>query len=177
MDSLVRDKIAWDIWSFLSHHGFWITVSHLSGLRNFQADSASRTFNKFTEYTISDDLFQTLNSLFGPFDIDLFASYLNFKVKPYVSWGPDPFSQFVDAFTIPWNFSNPFVHAPYSVIYKCLQKIQEEQVDLVTMLIPNWPSQPWFPIMLGLLIAYPIFIQKLHLFLPWDPTTISSLSN
>ena len=121
-------------------------------------------------------MFQTFVDLVGPFDIDLFASYLNYKMKPYVSWGPDPYATYVDAFSIPWFFNNPFAFPPYSVIHKCLQKIEVEEINRVTMLLPNWPSQPWFPIMLRLLIAHPIYIPQVLLFLPWDPLTQSSLS-
>ena len=74
-------------------------------------------------------------------------------------------------------FNNPFAFPPYSVIHKCLQKIEVEEINRVTMLLPNWPSQPWFPIMLRLLIAHPIYIPQVLLLLPWDPLTQSSLSH
>ena len=55
-------------------------------------------------------MFQTFVDLVGPFDIDLFASYLNYKMKPYVSWGPDPYATYVDAFSIPWFLGGLSLH-------------------------------------------------------------------
>ena len=36
-------------------------------------------------------------------DIDLFASRINYRLKPYVSYKPDPGAVAVDAFTIQWS--------------------------------------------------------------------------
>lgn len=35
-------------------------------------------------------VFADINTLWGPFCVDLFASRLNFKVSTYASWKPDP---------------------------------------------------------------------------------------
>ena len=36
-------------------------------------------------------------------NIDLFASRLNYRLKPYVSYKPDPGTVAVDAFTVQWS--------------------------------------------------------------------------
>ena len=41
--------------------------------------------------------------MWGPFDIDLFASRLNFKIPTYVSWKPDPYAKYVNALFMQWK--------------------------------------------------------------------------
>ncbi|OMJ18514.1 hypothetical protein AYI69_g6982 [Smittium culicis] len=52
------------------------------------ADTPSRLTAQ-TEWSVSDSKFDTLNSQFGPHDVNLFASNLNKKLKTYYSWFPE----------------------------------------------------------------------------------------
>ena len=60
----------------------------------------------------------------GPFQIDLFASRLNYKVHDYVSWKPYPGPKFVNAFHMNWANLYFYCFPPFSVIASCLQKIE-----------------------------------------------------
>ena len=45
--------------------------------------------------------------------IDLFPSRINAQVQPYVSFRPDPFAKYVDAFTLNWDkFEKPYIYVP-----------------------------------------------------------------
>ena len=46
-------------------------------------------------------------------NIDLFASRLNYQLKPYVSWMPDQETCLVDAFTLDWG-SRYVMHSLHS---------------------------------------------------------------
>ena len=57
-------------------------------------------------------------------NIDLFASRLNYRLKPYVSYKPDPGTVAVDAFTVQWSQHVFYAFPPISGIMRTLQKIQ-----------------------------------------------------
>ena len=55
-----------------------------------------------TEWSLVSEGFKFITESFGQFEIDLFASRLNFKLQPYSLWKPDPTANFVDAFSASW---------------------------------------------------------------------------
>lgn len=83
-------------------------------------------------------------------DIDLFASRINTKCERYASWKKDPGSEKIDAFTIKWNAFFFYAFPPFSIILKCLQKIKKDQARGI-MVVPEWPSQPWYPMYISML--------------------------
>ena len=87
-------------------------------------------------------------------NIDLFASRLNNQLDAYCSWKPDPGCTYVDAFSINWSNFNFFAFPPFSLIPKCVQKIIQDKAKGI-LLIPVWPTQTWFPLVLQLLYSQP----------------------
>ena len=51
----------------------------------------------------------------------------------------------------------PMRTPPWNLIGQVLKKAEEQAVDLV-LVAPVWPSQPWYPKLLSLLIAQPLRI-------------------
>ena len=86
--------------------------------------------------------------------VDLFASAINKQMPQYVSWKPDPLAWAIDAFTISWKNLNFYAFPPFSIVPIVLQKLQQDQATGICIL-PNWPTQAWFPVMLQLLINHP----------------------
>ena len=81
-------------WYFAELKGIWISITYIPGWLNTDSDKGSRVFNANTKWALSQCIFHKIVyhfRSFGPFIRDLFASRLNFKIKPYVSWGQDPF--------------------------------------------------------------------------------------
>lgn len=99
----VCDRIATEIWERCITTRNWLTAAHIPGLLNVDADEASRKFNDRTEWELHNDTFDALCEQWGRPDIDLFASRLNFKLERYVSWKPDPYALYIDAFTVDWT--------------------------------------------------------------------------
>lgn len=166
--SLPCNQMAREIWEWCIPRGVWITVSHIPGKDNIVADRASRIFDDSTEWKLDSNIFREVTRILGQPNIDMFASRLNCQITPYVSWFSDPNALAVDAFTIEW--SNYFVYAfpPFSVLPHTLQKIEREK-SLAILIAPNWPSQPWYPKLLRLLIKRPILLppQKTNVHLPF----------
>lgn len=95
---------------------------------------------------------------FGPFDIDLFASSINNKCNLYVSWFPDPGSVAVDAFTLSWKNLKFYAFPPFILLPRVLRKIIDDEAT-GTLIVPWWPSQPWFPLLNRLLISDPLILS------------------
>ena len=157
------DSLSKEIWLWCIERDIWISACHIPGSTNVDADTESRKINNSTEWSLNMDVFSDLDKLWGPFQIDLFASRLNFKVPSYVSWKPDPGAQYVNAFFMSWKEYYFYAFPPFSVIAACLQKIEQDQATGV-LLVPVWQTQPWFTPLLHLLVDNPVLLpQSTHL--------------
>ena len=82
--------------------------------------------NMETEWTLNQGVYcDAIAKLGVKPDIDLFASRLNYKVKPFVAYQPDQ-AFAIDAFTLSWESYLFYAFPPFSLIALALQKIQEE---------------------------------------------------
>ena len=88
--------------------------------------------------------------MYGPFDVDLFASRLNAKKAQYVARYPEPEAMAIDAFTLKWNHDMLYIFPPFSLIPKILQKLQFDQGNAV-LIAPIWTTQSWWPRLMNLL--------------------------
>ena len=125
--SVSCDEIAKKIWEFCIHNNTHISAAHIPGKHNILANLASRKFQDSAEWMLEPKIFDYVIRQFGRPDIDTFSSRLTKQITVYASWLPDPESSFIDAFTINWN--NIFTYTfppPFSIIWRMLQKIQEE---------------------------------------------------
>ena len=95
-----------------------------------------------------------LSAVHIPGCTNLFASVLNAQLPSYVSWNPDPYAMFVDAFIIPWTGEYFYAFPPFSLIHKCLKKIDAEKAEGV-LVVPAWTTQTWYPRVLQVLTQAP----------------------
>ena len=86
--------------------------------------------------------------------IDLFASRLNKQINCYASWKPDPEATYVDAFSISWNNHLFYAFPPFSLIARCLQKIEIENSEGI-IIVPMWETQPWYSQLLRMITDVP----------------------
>lgn len=92
-----------EIWSWCIHRGIWLTIAHIPGKNNIVADRESRQHRSEIEWTLNQELYEEgICKLSVKPDIDFFASRLNYRLKPYLSYKPDPGAVAVDAFTVQW---------------------------------------------------------------------------
>ena len=170
--SKMCNSVALQIWDFCILHNIWLTAAHTPGRCNVEADRASREFhNRDTEWKLNQSLLaNALSTLkFHP-EIDLFASRLNKQFNKYVAYRPDPEAVAVDAFTMSWSKLNFYCFPPFSCIPKVLQKIQTEKAKGI-LVAPKWPTQPWYPVLISMLIKEPVVLKpaKHLLSLPESP--------
>ena len=134
-----------------------LVFQHLPGAQNVIADEESRKFDDDKEWMIVKPIFDVIVEHFGQFSIDLFASRLNAQLSRYVSWRPDPDSEYIDAFSRSWKNINFYAFPPFSVIVKCLQKIVVDKAEGI-LVVPLWTGQTWFPKILSLLCQNPLVL-------------------
>ena len=125
------NAIANRIWVWCKEKDIWLTIAHIPGKLNVEADANSRKFNDATEWKLNCDIFQKLIEKVGKPDIDLFASRLNCQLKPCVSRQPDPEAVAVDAFTINWSGHFSYAFPPFSLIQRVLLKLERESADVL----------------------------------------------
>ena len=81
-NEVTREVIMWCMARHLT-----LSVSHLAGKLNVEADRASRNFhNSNTGWSLAPSVFDELKAKWGEPDIDMVASRLNYKVSQYVAW-------------------------------------------------------------------------------------------
>lgn len=160
--SAVCNQLAFDIWSWCIERKLWLSVTHIPGKCNVEADFGSRQLiNKDTEWELNEEVFTILTTLWGVPEIDLFASRLNYKLSNYVAWRPDPHAQHIDAFTMSWSNMFSYAFPPFSLLGKVLQKVSEDYGELI-LVMPDWPSAAWFSMVAHLLADYPLLLPRMH---------------
>jgi len=171
--SAICNEIAHEIWMWAIHKKVWLSIEHLPGDLNFYADFESRNPNERTEWSLNPEVFQQISNIFGDPDIDLFAARSNFKVERFCSWRPEPGAFYVNAFALQWHKFYFYCFPPFSLIARCLQKIQREEAEGI-ILVPLWTTQGWFSVLLKMLIADPIMLPRRRdlLTLPHKPQQV-----
>ena len=72
-------------------------------------------------------------------------------------WQPDPKAKYIDAFSIVWS---GFFYAfpPFCLASRCVQKIIQGKATGI-LVIPLWPTQPFFSVVLSLLMEVPRMLK------------------
>ena len=148
------DHLAHEIWDWAIHQDSWISAVHIPGTTNLEADEQSRNFSDKHEWALNNHVFKDIFSVYQELNLDLFASRLNNKLSKFCSWKPDPDCAHVDAFSINWSSYHFYAFPPFSLIPRCLQKVIQDRAKGV-LVVPLWPTQSWFPLLLQQLYQQP----------------------
>ena len=135
-----------------------LTSYHLPGLSNGLADGESRDF-RLSDFKLTKSLFTNISQKWGPFSMDLFATFENRQTPRFASFTPQPEASWVDSMKHTWEHEYPWAHPPFSMIGRVLQKVENENSTLV-ILTPLWPAQPWFPLLLRSMVDLPIILPR-----------------
>ena len=90
-------------------------------------------------------------------EINLFASRLNTQLLRFFSYRPDPFAEVTNAFSVSWEDKKVYRFPPFAYIGKILQNISADK-STGLLVVPNWPTQIWFPFLMDMLISEPFII-------------------
>ena len=135
------------VWSINSTLG----CTHISGELNGRADDLSRRKlkNDRIDWTLhNSDMMCVWKTLQFTPNIDLFASHLNYKYKPYCSYMRDPGAMHIDCFTLNWANWRPYAFPPFSILDRVLAKIEEDSIRDIAVIAAVWLSATFFAMML-----------------------------
>lgn len=150
-------RIAKRVWEWCDERNHSIFATYIKSKDNFIADELSRSNEYYSEWALGDHYFSQICKFLGKPDVDLFASYNNYKCSTYCSWRPDPKASFVDAFSFEWKGSHFYAFPPFAVVGKVLQKIRDEQSMLIVV-APSWSSQPWYPYYMSMAVSEILYL-------------------
>ena len=161
------DSISREIWFWCMDRHIHLSAAHVPGIENHEADEESRTENDDTEWALNEELFNSIHEKYPELTIDLFASRVNHKLRKYVARRPDPNAIAIDAFSITWTNVLFFIFPPFSLLPRILQKVEEDGSEAI-LIAPVWPTQSWWPSLLGLIVgqAYKLPNPQKILYLP-----------
>jgi hypothetical protein len=153
------------IWQWCEKREIYVTACYIKSADNSIADMESRRSHPDAEWTLLNTGFRIVVSNFGFPEIDLFADRINKKCNKYASWKLDPDALVIDAFTISWSDYYFYAFPPVSCVLKALRKIiNDKAVGIVV--VPAWPSQPWYPLFTSLIISKLIKLDSSYFFIP-----------
>ena len=156
------------LWDWCLDNNMWLTTSHIPEKENTLADAESRKSRKETQWTLDRGIFhEAVTKIHVEHQIDLFASRLSYQLRPFVAYQPDPKAMTINTFSISWKPYVFYAFPPFSFIPKVLQKIQAVEATEL-LVVPCLPTQPWWPLVIRLLVEEPLVLSKKkhNLFLP-----------
>ena len=159
--SRVLASLSRDFWQWCLQRQITVSAAHIPGILNVNADRESRYHLDSSDWKLYPAVFQALQNRWGPLDIDLFASRLTNQLPRFVSWKPDPLSEAVDAFFLQWNKVKGYAFPPFCLLGRCLSQVLRQQVPRLVLVAPVWKTQPWYPLLLDLLIDPPVLLPQI----------------
>ena len=94
------------------------------------------------------------------------ATHLSAQLERFYNWRPVPRVEAVDAFLQDWAAVRGYANSPWCLIMRCLKKVANERVTLM-MIMPLWPTQPWFSVLMSMCADPPRSLpQRVDILLP-----------
>jgi len=152
-------QLARAVWAEAIDLNVELRAKHLAGVENVHADYLSRLESPY-EWRLHPNVFKFMDRLWGPHTCDRFASLMTTQLPVYNSLFYDPLTSGVDALAQQdWAKHNNFVNAPFHLISKILNVIQNQGAE-ATIVAPWWPAQPWFADLKRMSVAVPVRLRN-----------------
>ena len=143
-----------------------VFATYIPGKLNVRADQLSRVKRDRTDWMLNRREFRAVEQRWGPFTLDAFATRLNRQLPRYCSWRPDPEATLVDALQQDYTKERAWANPPFNLIGRFLARIKRQRATAVVV-VPAWPTQPWWPLLAEMLTAEPVLLpHRSDLFLP-----------
>lgn len=141
----VLQALALDIFRICLKYNVNLEMVWIPRLENEKADYLSRIVD-LDDWGISAYIFDLIESLWGPHEIDWFASDDNFKLTVFYSRFWNVYSTGMDAFRVDWRGVNGLFVPPVSLIPRVLVYMRQCKA-FGTLILPYWPSASFWPIL------------------------------
>ena len=165
---LVKNTFWFLVESHINLHVTWIPRE----LNQF-ADDLSK-FMDTSDWMLHKDWFTYFDKKWGPFDIDLFASYMNHQVPRYYSRCHTPDCAGVDSFAHYWG-RNCWANPPFSIMSRVLQHAEACKAR-VCLVMPFWITKPWWRKLTNDNIWFNKFVHGVFLINPTKDTFLPGIT-
>ena len=146
--------VAWDLWMLCYRNDIHLRASHIAGKKNILADALSRGRVSQGEWELAPRWTTWLfKNVHRPL-VDLFATAGNAKLPTFCSRFFHPRAWETDALSLSWDGLDAYAFPPFSLIHRILLKVRTSRVSIL-LIVPLWSRQPWFPLLLSLVVAPP----------------------
>lgn len=129
---------------------------------NKRADYLSRCYD-CDDWAVSSKIFSLIDNMWGPHDIDRFASHLNNQCERFNARWWVPGVEAIDCFTQKWQGCINWLVPPPRCIARCIQKIEAESASC-TLVVPEWKSAPFWPLILAESGRFKKYIVDIYVF-------------
>lgn len=109
---------------------------------NVWADGLSRTTDR-ADWTLEKRFFTASDNMYGPHEVDRFATLNNAQLPRYNSAALDPGTEAVDALEQDWTAVNNWVNPPINLIPLVMRHLAAQRAS-ATVVVPVWPAQAWW---------------------------------
>ena len=157
--SVTLTSIAKRILTYLQDRGITITVSWIPSHLNKRADFRSRQKPNSSEWKLNTGVFARISRKWGTPKIDCFASRTTAQLPQYMSLNPDPNCMATNALYQQWG-EYPYLFPPFCLLGRVLKLLQVQETPKALIVAPLWPGQPWYPVLLQMVVANPILLPK-----------------
>jgi hypothetical protein len=133
---------------FLMDHGIELHQAHWVPGRELVrrgVDGLSRWVD-VNDWTLVDPVWRRLSMWNPRLTVDRFVSRENAKLKRWNSRFHEPGAEAVDALREDWRGEINYACPPLALLSQVIELIRVQEAD-VTLVVPVWPGQPWWPIL------------------------------
>jgi hypothetical protein len=109
---------------------------------NVQADAALR-FQLVPDWHLTPNVFHQISSLWGPPQINLFASRQSAQTLRFMSWRAADNPEAIDALSMRWDFKQAFLFLPIPLLKRVMRKLELSKGTFL-LVAPYWEAQTWF---------------------------------
>ena len=158
--SATLNSVAQSILRLCELHQIRLVPQFIPDKLNVLADSLSRRSQVLSsEWTLCHQAFRELLRRW-PATIDLFATSMNARLPVYFAPMADPQSAGMDAMMQSWDGMQAYAFPPFGLLHRVLSKVRQSRGLKLTLVASFWPQHPWFPDLLELLVAVPVFLPQ-----------------
>jgi ribonuclease HI len=133
--------IAQQVLLYTLAHDIHLAVTWVPRKLNQKADSLSKFVDR-TDWQLNPQVFADLNAVWGPFEVDLFASSSTTQLPVFFSRFHTVGSRAVDGLSQTWE-GLCWAYPPVSLVSKVLLHAQHQQAK-VCLIIPHWKATAWW---------------------------------
>ena len=109
-------SLAISLWDWSLQQNMYLLAEYLPGKEKTVANQESRAMRNRCDWMLNPYVFNQIQSLMDPCEIDLFASRLTKQLPRFFSWRPDPEAERTDAFSQNWLIVRCYANPPWCLI-------------------------------------------------------------